>query len=54
MPNAFVILFDLLLLAAIATYIIPAGIFERESSAGHYAIYYTTRPYLGFHWRCVY
>lgn len=38
MPDAFVILFGLLLLAAIATYIIPAGIFERERSGGHYAI----------------
>ncbi|MGP4064339.1 YfcC family protein [Oceanobacillus sp. M65] len=32
MPDAFVILFGLLLLAAIATYIIPAGSFERETT----------------------
>ncbi|WP_404454788.1 YfcC family protein [Oceanobacillus kapialis] len=32
MPDAFVILFGLLLFAAIATYIIPAGSFERETT----------------------
>ncbi|UOR11423.1 YfcC family protein [Halobacillus amylolyticus] len=32
MPDAFVILFGLLLLAAIFTYIIPAGSFERETT----------------------
>lgn len=32
MPDAFVILFGLLLLAAISTYFVPAGSFERETT----------------------